>query len=98
MIYELVDITSITILSKLAEYDELSIRELKEILGLETKELVKRLKNMERKGLVEKKAYIYNDIIFGVTDKGLDELYKYYVLLRDLVSELDEILCSQFEC
>lgn len=92
------DLISLAILAKIGEYGELSIKELKEILDIESKLIIRKLSIMEKKGFIERKAFIYGDIIYGITEKGMDELYRHYIVLRDLIPQLEEILCTQYEC
>jgi DNA-binding transcriptional ArsR family regulator len=84
-------------LTNLAE-GELSVREIMEYTGLSKKTIVKTLRLLEYKGYVEKKAFIGNDVIFGITDRGLEELYKYYIFLQKLMPDMEFALCSKFDC
>lgn len=92
------NITQLAILTILSE-EERSIKELGEYLGLSRKQLVKNIRRLEKRGLIERKAYLGNgDIIVGITEEGMEELYRYYMFLRDLVREMEIVLCTKYEC
>ncbi|MEJ2769853.1 MULTISPECIES: transcriptional regulator [unclassified Stygiolobus] len=92
------DILELAILTMLSE-DEMSIREIEQYLGARRRRIAKSLQELEKKGFIVKKAYIGNgDIIFGITEQGLEELYKNYIILRDLVREMEISVCAKFDC
>ncbi|BCU70967.1 MarR family transcriptional regulator [Stygiolobus caldivivus] len=92
------DILQIAILTVLSE-DEMSIREIEQFLGTRRKRLSRSIQDLERKGFIQKKAYVGNgDVIFGITEQGLEELYKNYLILRDLMKEMEFSVCTKFEC
>lgn len=92
------DILQLAILTMLSE-DEMSVREIQEYLGAKRKVLAKSLIELEKKGFIVKKAYVGNgDVIFGITERGLEELYKNYLILRDLMREMEFSVCTKFDC
>jgi DNA-binding MarR family transcriptional regulator len=94
-----VDILELAILTVLSEEQELSLREIGRYLGVNSKKLAKRIVNLEKKGYIVRKAYIGNgDVIFGITEEGYEELYKNYLVLRDLIKEMEFSLCYKFDC
>ncbi|EWG06789.1 MAG: marR family transcriptional regulator [Candidatus Aramenus sulfurataquae] len=91
------NITQLVLLTNLAE-GELSFKEMMEYTGLSRKKLAKSLRMLEHNGYIEKKAFIGNDVIFGITDKGVEELYKHYLFLKKLLADMEFTICSRFEC
>lgn len=91
------NITQLVILTNLAE-GELSITELAEYTGIPKKSIIKAIKSLESKGYVEKRAIIGKDVVFSITEEGLEELYKYYLFMKKLVEDMELTLCSRFEC
>lgn len=92
-----VDLLQLTILTNLAE-GELSVKELSEYIGVSRRSVAKSLTVLESKGYVEKKAVIGKDVIYSITENGLEELYKYYLYIKRLVEDMEFALCSRFEC
>ncbi|WP_338601931.1 helix-turn-helix domain-containing protein [Sulfolobus tengchongensis] len=93
----LVNIKELAILTLLSE-GELSVREIEEYTGLPRKNLVKTIKKLEKKGYIQKKAYIRDDVIVEITEYGIEMLYKNFIYLRDLVNEMETVLCTKFDC
>ncbi len=93
----IMDVTELTVLTLLSE-GELSIKEIKHYSGINKGALVRALKSLEDRGLVEKKVLIEGDIILEITDLGMEELYKYYLYLRDLVNNMEQTVCLKFNC
>lgn len=92
------NITQLAILTLLSE-EEHTISEIGEYLGLSKKQLARNIRRLERKGLIVRKAYIgKGDAIIGITEEGIEELYKHYIFLRDLVREMEIVLCTKFDC
>ncbi len=91
------NITQLVLLTNLAE-GELSFKEMMEYTGLPKKKLVRSLRRLEDYGFVEKKAFIGDDVIFGITDRGLEELYKHYLFLKKLLADMEFTICSRFDC
>ncbi|MCY0882839.1 MULTISPECIES: helix-turn-helix domain-containing protein [Acidianus] len=91
------NITQLVILTNLAE-GELSIKELAEYTGIPKKNIIKAMKSLENRGYVEKRAIIGRDIIFSITEEGLEELYKYYLFMKKLIEDMEFTLCSRFDC
>ena len=92
------NITQLAILTILSE-EEHSIKEIEEYLGLGRKQLIRNIRRLEKRGLIVRKAYLgKGDAIIGITEEGMEELYKYYMFLRDLVREMEIILCTKYEC
>ncbi|AAY80533.1 MarR family transcriptional regulator [Sulfolobus acidocaldarius] len=93
------DILELAILTLLSDQEELSIREIGNYLGVRNIRLSRSLKELEKKGLIFTKALIGNgDMIIGITEEGVKELYKNYIVLRDLVKEMEYSLCTKFDC
>ncbi|MUN29656.1 MarR family transcriptional regulator [Sulfuracidifex metallicus] len=91
------DVTELTVLTLLSE-GELSVKEIRRYSGMRRSSLLRALKSLEDKGLVEKKVLIGDDIVLGITDQGMEELYKYYLYLRDLVNNMEQTVCLRFNC
>ncbi|QIW23661.1 ArsR family transcriptional regulator [Sulfolobus sp. S-194] len=92
------NVLQLAILTILSE-DERSVNELREYLGIDKKRIIKSIRSLEKKGLVERKTYLgEGDVIFGITEEGIQELYKYYMFLRDLVKEMEISVCTRFDC
>lgn len=92
------NVIQLAILTILSE-DEYSVNEIKSYLGISKRQLVKNIRFLEKKGYVEKKAYLGGgDVILGITDKGMEELYKHYIFLRDLIKEMEISVCTKFDC
>lgn len=92
-----VNLLQLTILTNLAE-GELSIKELSEYIGVSRKNIAKSLIELENKGYVEKRAVIGKDVIYSITENGLEELYRNYLYMKKLVEEMEFTLCNRFEC
>jgi DNA-binding MarR family transcriptional regulator len=93
----MMDVTELTVLTLLSE-GELSVKEIRRYSGMRRSSLLRALKSLEDKGLVEKKVLIGDDIVLGITDQGMEELYKYYLYLRDLVNNMEQTVCLRFNC
>ncbi|BFH73850.1 winged helix-turn-helix domain-containing protein [Sulfurisphaera javensis] len=92
------NVIQLAILTILSE-EERSVNELREYLGLDKKKLVKNIRTLEKKGYITRKTYLgEGDVIFGITDEGMEELYKYYMFLRDLIKEMEISVCTKFDC
>lgn len=91
------DLLQLTILTNLAE-GELSIRELSEYTGATRKNIIKSLLTLENKGYVEKRAIIGRDVIYSITQDGLEELYKNYLYMKKLLDDMEFTLCNRFDC
>ncbi|MEM0363521.1 MAG: helix-turn-helix domain-containing protein [Sulfolobaceae archaeon] len=91
------NVKELAILTLLSE-GELSVKELEEYTGISKKHLVNAVKKLERKGYIQKKAYVGDDVIIEITDYGMEMLYKNFLYLRDLISEMESILCTKFDC
>ncbi|MEM4943897.1 MAG: helix-turn-helix domain-containing protein [Saccharolobus sp.] len=91
------NVKELAILTLLSE-GELSVKELEEYTGISKKHLVNTVKKLERKGYIQKKAYVGDDVIIEITDYGMEMLYKNFLYLRDLISEMESILCTKFDC
>lgn len=92
------NVIQLAILTILSE-EERSVNELREILGVERRRIVKNIRILERKGYIEKKTYLGDgDIIFNITESGLEQLYKNYIFLRDLIKEMEISVCTRFDC
>ena len=93
-----VNVTQLAILTVLSE-EERSINEIGEYLGLSKKQLVRNIRRLERRGLIVRKAYLgAGDAIISITEEGMEELYKHYMVLRDLVREMEISVCTKYEC
>ncbi|MEM3276365.1 MAG: ArsR family transcriptional regulator [Metallosphaera sp.] len=91
------NLSQVKILTLLLE-GELSLSEIAEYLGL-SKEKVKRETNRLLKSeLIEMKAVIGDEPIFSITRAGIDKLIVQYYLLKSIIREMEEIICSTFEC
>ncbi|ARM76036.1 helix-turn-helix domain-containing protein [Acidianus manzaensis] len=91
------NLIQLTILTNLAE-GELSIKELSEYIGTPKKTIAKSLSMLENKGYVEKRALIGKDIIYSITDAGLEELYRNYLFIKKLLDDMEFTLCNRFDC
>ena len=92
------NITQLAILTLLSE-EEHTISEIGEYLGLSRKQLAKNIRRLERRGLIVRKAYLgRGDAIVGITEEGIEELYRHYMFLRDLVREMEIVLCTKYDC
>lgn len=91
------NVKELAILTLLSE-GELSVKEIEEYTGISRKNLIKTVRKLERKGYIQKKAYIGDDVIIEITEYGMEALYKNFIYLRDLISEMENILCTKFDC
>ncbi len=91
------DVTELTVLTLLSE-GELSVKEIRQFSGVSRNSLLKALRTLESRGLVQRKMLIEGDVILEITDQGMEELYKYYLYLRDLVGNMEETVCLRFNC
>ncbi|BBG22977.1 MarR family transcriptional regulator [Sulfuracidifex tepidarius] len=91
------DVTELTVLTLLSE-GELSVKEIRHYSGMNKGALIRAVRSLENKGLVEKKVLIEGDVILEITDLGMEELYKYYLYLRDLVNNMEQTVCLKFNC
>lgn len=94
----IVNVVQLAILTILSE-DEHSVNEIREFLGIEKKKLLRNLRRLEKKGFIIRKSYLGGgDVVLGITEEGMEELYKYYMFLRDLLKEMEISVCTKFDC
>lgn len=92
------NVTQLAILTILSE-DEHSVNEIGEYLGLSKRRLIRNIRRLEKKGLITVKAYLGGgDVIISITEEGMEELYKHYMFLRDLIREMEISVCTKYEC
>ncbi|QGA54267.1 MarR family transcriptional regulator [Sulfolobus sp. E5-1-F] len=91
------NVRELAILTLLSE-GELSVKEIQEYVSIPRRNLVKTIRKLEKKGYIQEKAYVGDDVIVEITEYGLEMLYKNFVYLRDLINEMENVLCSKFDC
>ncbi|WP_014511614.1 MarR family winged helix-turn-helix transcriptional regulator [Saccharolobus solfataricus] len=91
------NVKELAILTLLSE-GELSVKEIQEYVNISRRNLVKTIRKLERKGYIQEKAYVGDDVIVEITEYGMEILYKNFVYLRGLINEMEDILCSKFDC
>ncbi|WP_193385888.1 MarR family transcriptional regulator [Saccharolobus islandicus] len=91
------NVKELAILTLLSE-GELSVKEIQEYVSISRRNLVKTIRKLERKGYIQEKAYVGDDVIVEITEYGMEMLYKNFVYLRDLINEMENVLCTKFDC
>ncbi|MCH4815962.1 MAG: winged helix-turn-helix domain-containing protein [Saccharolobus sp.] len=91
------NVKELAILTLLSE-GELSVKEIQEYVNISRRNLVKTIRKLERKGYIQEKAYVGDDVIVEITEYGMEMLYKNFVYLRDLINEMENVLCTKFDC
>ena len=91
------NIRQLRILTLLLE-GELSTSEIEEYTGISGSRLKKELDALMRRDLIEQKAIIGGDLILSITQNGIEELMREYPVLKDLLEEMEQVLCLRFGC
>ncbi len=91
------NIKELAILTVLSE-GELSVKEIEEYINISRRDLVKSIRRLEKRGYIQTKAYIGDDVIVEITEYGMEVLYKNFVYLKNLVIEMENVLCTKFDC
>ena len=91
------NIRQLRILTLLLE-GELSTSEIEEYTGISGSRLKKELDALMRRDLIEQKAIIGGELIISITQNGIEELMREYPVLKDLLEEMEQVLCLRFGC
>jgi|GEM_PF-1161909 DNA-binding PadR family transcriptional regulator len=91
------DLLDLEILSLLA-LSELSGAELSEMTEAGEKRVKVSLRRLEHRGLIYRKAFTAGDVVFAITEDGLESLARDYRRIRDLLSRIEEGVCLRMEC
>ncbi|MCH1770160.1 MULTISPECIES: ArsR family transcriptional regulator [Metallosphaera] len=91
------NIRQLRILTLLLE-GELSTSEIEEYTGISGSRLKKELDALMRRDLIEQKAIIGGELILSITQNGIEELMREYPVLKDLLEEMEQVLCLRFGC
>ncbi|BCS93944.1 MAG: hypothetical protein MjAS7_2552 [Metallosphaera javensis (ex Sakai et al. 2022)] len=77
---------------------ELSTSEIEEYTGISGPRLKRDLDALLKQDLIEQKAIIGGELILSITQNGIDELMREYPMLKDLLQEMEQVLCLRFGC
>ncbi|ABP95616.1 MULTISPECIES: helix-turn-helix domain-containing protein [Metallosphaera] len=91
------NIRQLRILTLLLE-GELSTSEIEEYTGISGPRLKRELDALMRRDLIEQKAIIGGELILSITQSGIEELMREYPVLKDLLEEIEQVLCLRFGC
>lgn len=84
-------------LSLLAE-SELTVSEISDMVEESQSLTARTLRDLESRGFVIKKMFIGGDILYSITQEGIDYLAQVYPILIDLVNRIEEGVCSRYPC
>ncbi|WP_238025231.1 ArsR family transcriptional regulator [Metallosphaera javensis (ex Hofmann et al. 2022)] len=77
---------------------ELSTSEIEEYTGISGPRLKRDLDALLKQDFIEQKAIIGGELILSITQNGIDELMREYPMLKDLLQDMEQVLCLRFGC